>query len=63
MKALIIRGKDTHTVRLLDGLQACGIHCLVDENTITIDENFYDIVFIDPSLNRPIPKFHYSWRY
>jgi len=60
MKALIIRGKDTHTVRLLDGLQACGIQCLVDENTITIDENFYDIVFIDPSLNRPIPKFHYN---
>lgn len=51
MKVLILKGKDRHTIRLISGLKAVGINPLIVTEYNSIPNEYFDIAFIDPSLD------------
>lgn len=60
MNSLIIKNKDVHTVRLITGLQSCGIEVDVISSPQSISKK-YDMIFIDPSVSFDINNLDYNY--
>lgn len=60
MNNLVIKNKDRHTIRLIDGFKSCGINLIVTSKREEIETGFYDMIFLDPSVEFELPKIYYN---